>query len=272
MPTWLLGLIVFLVLITVGLLALAIKVLREYERAVHFRLGRFIGIKGPGIFLIIPFADKLAKVDLRILDLDVPKQKIITKDNVSTYVDAIVYMRVLNPEYAILRVEQYYRATSRLAQTTLRDVLGQIELDDLLTKREELSEKIRKILDEATDPWGLKVTNVSLRDVVLPDEMVRAIAKQAEAERERRSRIIMAEGEYQASKRMAEAAELYEEKTAGLRLRELQTLVEIAREGNLIVISPSELGGRVGGVAGLVSAFERQRGGGKKKRKKAEEG
>jgi regulator of protease activity HflC (stomatin/prohibitin superfamily) len=255
MPTWLLGLIAFVIFFVVVYLAFAIKILREYERAVQFRLGRFIGVKGPGIFLIIPLVDKLAKVDLRIMDLDVPKQKVITKDNVSTDVDAVVYMRVLNPEYAILRVEQYYRATSRLAQTTLRDVLGQIELDDLLTQREELSERIRKILDEATDPWGLKVTNVTIRDVMLPDEMVRAIAKQAEAERERRSRIIMAEGEYQASKRMSEAAMLYEEKTAGLRLRELQTLVEIAREGNLVVVTPSQIGGRTGEVAGLVNAL-----------------
>ncbi|MCD6248319.1 MAG: slipin family protein [Hadesarchaea archaeon] len=259
MSDWLLGLLMFLVFIVICLLPYSIKVLREYERAVHFRLGRFIGVKGPGLFLIIPFVDKLTKVDLRVMDIDVPKQRVVTKDNVSTDVDAVVYMRVFNPENAILRVEHYYRATSMLAQTTLRDVLGQVDLDDLLTKREELSEKIRKILDEQTDPWGVKVTNVTIRDVSLPEEMVRAIAKQAEAERERRSRVIMAEGEYQASRRMAEAAKLYEKNPAAMRLRELQTLVEVAREGNMVVISPSELGSTIGGIAGLLSGIEKQR-------------
>lgn len=258
-PDWLLGLIAFLILILIGLLPMAIKILREYERAAHFRLGRFVGVKGPGLFFIVPFVDKLVKVDLRVMDMDVPKQMVVTRDNVSTSVDAVVYMRVFNPEYAILRVAHYYRATSMLAQTTLRDVLGQVNLDDLLTKREELSERIRKILDEQTDPWGVKVTNVTIRDVSLPEDMVRAIAKQAEAERERRSRVIMAEGEYQASRRMAEAAKLYEKKTAAMRLRELQTLVEVAREGNMIVISPSELGSTLGGVAGLVAGLERRR-------------
>jgi regulator of protease activity HflC (stomatin/prohibitin superfamily) len=265
LPDWLLGLIGFLILIIIGLLPLAIKILREYERAAHFRLGRFVGVKGPGLFFIVPFVDRLAKVDLRVLDMDVPKQMVVTRDNVSTSVDAVVYMRVFNPEYAILRVAHYYRATSMLAQTTLRDVLGAVDLDDLLTKREELSEKIRGILDEQTDPWGVKVTNVTIRDVSLPEDMVRAIAKQAEAERERRSRVIMAKGEYQASKQMAEAARLYEKKTAALRLRELQTLVEVAREGNMVVISPSELGSTVGGVAGLVSGLERRRARKKKK-------
>lgn len=252
--------IVSIVFLVALFLLYAIKILREYERAVQFRLGRFVGIKGPGIFFIIPGIDSLSKVDLRVITLDVPKQRIVTKDNVSVNVDAVVYVRVFNPSDAIMKVERYLTATSLLAQTTLRDILGGVELDDLLTKREELGKAMQKSLDEATDPWGMKVTAVTLRDVAIPDEMMRAIAKQAEAERERRSRVIMAEGEAQAAAKMAEAAKLYEKNPAGMRLRELQMLIEVAREKNLIVVSPTQLGTELGEVAGLVSALKREKG------------
>ncbi|MCZ7372479.1 MAG: SPFH domain-containing protein, partial [Candidatus Methanoperedens sp.] len=177
------------------ILALAIKVVREYERVVIFRMGRLLGAKGPGMFLIIPIVDSTVKTDLRIITIDVPKQSIITKDNVTVDVDAVLYYRVLEPVNAVTKVENYMLATSMLAQTTLRDILGQIELDDLLSKREELNKKLQAVLDAATDPWGIKITAVTIRDVSLPESMMRAIAKQAEAERERRSRIILADGE-----------------------------------------------------------------------------
>lgn len=250
--------ILFLVLI---FLASSIKVLREYERGVKFRLGRFVGVKGPGIFFVVPGLEKLAKVDLRTVTLDVPKQRVVTKDNVSVDVDAVVYLRVLDPSLAVLKVEHYITATSLLAQTTVRDVLGQVDLDDLLTKREELNKRLQAILDEATDAWGVKVGAVTIRDVSLPESMLRAIAKQAEAERERRSRIIMAEGEFEAAKRMAEAAKRYERNPSALRLRELQTLTEIAREKNLIVVTPSQLGAGLGEVVGLATGIRKsQRG------------
>ncbi|KXA99893.1 membrane protease subunit, stomatin/prohibitin-like protein [candidate division MSBL1 archaeon SCGC-AAA261O19] len=258
MVSWLLGLIIFIIIVIIVILALAIKILPEYERAVHFRLGRFIGLKGPGIFLIIPFVDRIKRVDLRVLDLDVPQQRVITQDNVSTNVDAVVYMRVFDPEKSILKVEHYYRATSRLAQTTLRDVLGQVELDALLSKREELSERIRKILDEETDAWGVRVTNVAIQNVNLPEEMVRAIASQAEAERNRRARVKLAKGEKEAAEQMAEAARIYGKSDAAMRLRELQTLVEIATEQNLVVVAPSKIGTELGGIAGLTSALQKQ--------------
>jgi len=256
--TWLDGLIIFIVLVVAVFLLLAIRVLREYERAVKFRLGRYVGIKGPGIFLINPILDRLKKVDLRTITLDVPKQRVITRDNVSVNVDAVVYMRVVNPNDAILKVEHYIIATSLLAQTTLRDVLGQRELDELLTKRDELNVGIQKILDEATDAWGIKVSSVTIRDVSLPEEMLRAIAKQAEAERERRSRVIMAQGESEAAKKMAEAARQYRDDPAALRLRELQTLTEIAREKNMIVVSPTQLGTQLGEVLGLASSVQKK--------------
>lgn len=271
MASWLLGLIIFIILVVIILLALAIKILPEYERAVHFRLGRFIGLKGPGIFLIIPFVDRIKRVDLRVLDLDVTKQRVITQDNVSTNVDAVVYMRVFDPERAILKVEHYYRATSRLAQTTLRDVLGQVELDALLSKREELSERIRKILDEETDAWGVRVTNVAIQNVNLPEEMVRAIASQAEAERNRRARVKLAMGEKEAAEQMAEAARIYGKSDAAMRLRELQTLVEIATEQNLVVVAPSKIGTELGGIAGLTSALQKQSERRKSKEEESEE-
>jgi regulator of protease activity HflC (stomatin/prohibitin superfamily) len=235
----------------------AVKIVREYERVVIFRLGRFSGVKGPGIFFIIPIVDRVILLDLRVFTIDVAKQVVITKDNVSVEVDAVIYYRIVDPARAVIQVENYRLATSLLAQTTLRDVLGQIELDDLLSKRDELNRKLQEILDRHTDPWGIKVTAVTLRDVSLPESMRRAIAKQAESEREKRSRIILADGEFQASKTMTDAARLYEEVPAALKLRELQTLVDIAREKTLIVVTPSgEMG--TGSTAGLTAALNRE--------------
>jgi len=244
-------------LIAFIILSQAIKIVREYERVVIFRLGRFSGVKGPGIFFIIPIIDRVMLLDLRVFTIDVAKQVVITKDNVSVEVDAVIYYRVVDPSRAIIQVENYKLATSLLAQTTLRDVLGQIELDDLLSKRDELNKKLQTILDQHTDPWGIKVTAVTLRDVSLPESMRRAIAKQAESEREKRSRIILADGEFQASKTMTDAARLYEEVPAALKLRELQTLVDIAREKTLIVVTPSG-DATTGSMAGLTSALNRE--------------
>ncbi|KAB2948000.1 MAG: stomatin-like protein [Candidatus Methanoperedens nitroreducens] len=237
------------------ILALAIKVIREYERVVIFRMGRLLGAKGPGMFFIIPIVDSIVKTDLRVITIDVPKQSIITRDNVTVDVDAVLYYRVLEPINAVTKVENYMLATSMLAQTTLRDILGQIELDDLLSKREELNKKLQEVLDAATDPWGIKITAVTIRDVSLPESMMRAIAKQAEAERERRSRIILADGESQASLKMIEAAELYQKVPIAMKLRELQTLAEIAREKNLIVVTSGAPGGDISNIAGLTGAF-----------------
>ena len=244
-------------LIVLVILSQAIKIVREYERVVIFRLGRFSGVKGPGIFLIIPIIDRVILLDLRVFTIDVAKQVVITKDNVSVEVDAVIYYRVVDPSRAIIQVENYKMATSLLAQTTLRDVLGQIELDDLLSKRDELNKKLQEILDHHTDPWGIKVTAVTLRDVSLPESMRRAIAKQAESEREKRSRIILADGEFQASKTMTDAARLYEEVPAALKLRELQTLVDIAREKTLIVVTPAGDTG-TGSIVGLTAALNRE--------------
>ena len=245
------------VLVAFLILYQAIKIVREYERVVIFRLGRFSGVKGPGIFFIIPIIDRVILLDLRVFTIDVAKQVVITKDNVSVEVDAVIYYRVTEPEKAVIQVENYKLATSLLAQTTLRDVLGQIELDDLLSKRDELNKKLQEILDRHTDPWGIKVAAVTLRDVSLPESMRRAIAKQAESEREKRSRIILADGEFQASKTMTDAARLYEEVPAALKLRELQTLVDIAREKTLIVVTPSGDAG-TGTMAGLTAALNRE--------------
>ena len=245
------------VLVAFFILFQAVKIVREYERVVIFRLGRFSGVKGPGIFFIIPIIDRVILLDLRVFTIDVAKQVVITKDNVSVEVDAVIYYRVTEPERAVIQVENYRLATSLLAQTTLRDVLGQIELDDLLAKRDELNKKLQEILDRHTDPWGIKVTAVTLREVSLPESMRRAIAKQAESEREKRSRIILADGEFQASKTMTDAARLYEEVPAALKLRELQTLVDIAREKTLIVVTPSGDVG-TGATAGLTAALNRE--------------
>ncbi|RLF40950.1 MAG: slipin family protein [Thermoplasmata archaeon] len=247
--------IILVVIFLLLLLSSAIKIMPEYQRIVVFRLGRLQGIKGPGLVLIIPIIDRYIKIDLRTRVIDVPKQRIITEDNVTVDVDAVVYFRVVDPQKAIVEVQRYDVATSLQAQTTLRDVLGRQNLDDLLSNREELNKNLQEIIDTATDPWGIKVSAVTIRDVSLPESMLRAMAKQAEAERERRSRIIMADGEYQASRKMAEAAKLYEETPMAMRLRELQTLAEIAREGNLIVVP----GGDIGGVAGIASALDKKK-------------
>ncbi|MEM0374766.1 MAG: slipin family protein [Nitrososphaerota archaeon] len=236
---------ILVLIVILALLSSSIKIVKEYERLVVFRLGRLIGFKGPGLTFIIPIIDSPRIIDLRIVSLDVPKQRIVTKDNVTVEVDAVVFMRVEDPQAAVMRVKDYVMASSLLAMTTLRDVIGQVELDELLTKRDELNLRIQKLLDEATEPWGVKITAVAIRDVVLPAEMQRAIAKQAEAERERRSRIIMAEGEYLAAQKMAEAAQAYAANPIALRLRELQTWAEIAREKNLIIVTE---GGAYGGL------------------------
>ncbi len=245
---------IVIILFFLMLLASAIKIMAEYQRIVIFRLGRLFGIKGPGLVFVVPIIDKVIKLDLRTRVIDVPKQRVITKDNVTVDVDAVVYFRVTDPQKAIVEVQRYDVATSLLAQTTLRDVLGQESLDHLLSKREELNKSLQTLIDQGTDPWGIKVSAVTIRDVALPDEMLRAIAKQAEAEREKRARIIIADGEFQASKKMAEAAEFYEGKTAALRLRELQTLAEIAREKNLIIVPA----GDIGTVAGIAKAVNKK--------------
>ncbi|MCK5112053.1 MAG: slipin family protein [Thermoplasmatales archaeon] len=245
---------IVIILFFLMLLASAIKIMAEYQRIVIFRLGRLLGIKGPGLVFIVPIIDRAVKLDLRTRVIDVPKQRVITKDNVTVDVDAVVYFRVTDPQKAIVEVQRYEVATSLLAQTTLRDILGQESLDHLLSKREELNKSLQTIIDQGTDPWGIKVSAVTIRDVALPDEMLRAIAKQAEAEREKRSRIIIAEGEFQASAKMTEAAKLYEKAPMAMRLRELQTLAEIAREKNLIIVP----GGEMGKVAGIAKAVNKK--------------
>lgn len=228
------GIVAIIFIITI---ASSIRIIREYERAVVFRLGRLIGAKGPGLIILIPFIDRAIKVDLRVITLDVPKQKIITLDNVTVDVDAVVYMRVNEPNNAVVKVNDYRLASSLLSQTTLRDLIGQTSFDDILSRREEINKKMQVILDVATDPWGVKVSSVAIRDVSLPENMHRAIAKQAEAEREKRGRIIIAEGELTAAEKMSQAAEYYTKNTAAMRLRELQTWTEIARERNMIVVT-----------------------------------
>lgn len=219
----------------------AIRILREYERGVIFRLGRLIGgngIKGPGLILLIPVIDKMVKVSLRTIVLDVPPQDVITQDNVSIKVNAVVYFRVIEPQKAIVQVENFLSATSQISQTTLRSVLGQSELDDLLSQREKINHKLQQIIDTNTEPWGVKVTNVEVKQIDLPQEMQRAMAKQAEAERERRSKVIAAEGEFQASQRLADAAKILADQPSALTLRYLQTLREIATENNSTTIFP----------------------------------
>ncbi len=243
-----------IVIFLIAVLSSAIKIMPEYQRMVIFRLGRLLGIKGPGLVFIIPIIDKTIRLDLRTRVIDVPKQRIITRDNVTVDVDAVVYYRITDPQKAIVEVQRYDVATSLLSQTVLRDIVGQKNLDELLSQREELNKSLQEILDLGTDPWGIKVTVVTIKDVSLPEEMLRAIAKQAEAEREKRSRIIMAEGELQASAKMTEAAKLYEKTPIALRLRELQTLTEIAREKNLIVVP----GGEIGTMAGIAKAVTKK--------------
>ncbi|HCL00259.1 MAG TPA: hypothetical protein DHW42_09180 [Candidatus Marinimicrobia bacterium] len=230
--------IVTIIILVFFVLSSAIRVLKEYERGVIFRLGRMIGAKGPGLFLIIPFIDKMVKVSLRTVVYDVPVQDIITKDNVSVQVNAVVFFRVMEPTKAIVEVENYFDATSQLAQTTLRSILGQAELDELLSGREKINTELQAILDTHTDPWGIKVSQVEIKHVDLPTEMQRAMAKQAEAERERRAKIINAEGEFQASAKLLKAAEVLTKEPITLQLRYLQTLREVATENNSTIIFP----------------------------------
>ena len=229
---------IVILLFIIFILSSAIRVLREYERGVVFRLGRLMAVRGPGLILLIPVIDKMVKVSLRTVVMDVPPQDIITEDNVSIKVNAVVYFRVLQPQKAIVEVENYLVATSQFSQTTLRSVLGQSELDDLLSQREKINQKLQQIIDTHTEPWGIKVSNVEVKQIDLPQEMQRAMAKQAEAERERRSKVIAAEGEYQASQRLADAARILSEQPSALTLRYLQTLREIATENNSTTIFP----------------------------------
>src|SRR5690349_15211019 len=229
---------IVIVLFILFFLSAAIKILREYERGVVFRLGRLVSVRGPGLILLIPVIDKMVKVSLRTVVMDVPPQDIITEDNVSIKVNAVVYFRVLQPQRAIVEVENYLVATSQLSQTTLRSVLGQSELDDLLSQREKINQRLQQIIDTHTEPWGIKVSNVEVKQIDLPQEMQRAMAKQAEAERERRSKVIAAEGEFQASQRLADAASILSEQPSALTLRYLQTLREIATENNSTTIFP----------------------------------
>ena len=216
----------------------AIRVVREYERGVIFRLGRLIGAKGPGIFLLIPIVDKMLKISLRTITLDVPPQEVITKDNVTTNVNAVLFFRVVDPNAAVVQVENYLEATRQIAMTTLRSVIGAVELDQLLAEREKINIKLQEIVDEQTDPWGIKVKAMEIKDVKIPVDMQRAIARQAEAERERRAKIINAEGELQAATKLSEAAAIIDKNPAALQLRYLQTLVDISAENASTIVFP----------------------------------
>lgn len=230
--------LVVIVVLVIMILSNAIRVLREYERGVIFRLGRMIGVKGPGLILLIPILDRLVKVSLRTIVMDVPPQDVITRDNVSIKVNAVIYFRVMEPGQAIIEVENYLFATSQLSQTTLRSVLGQVELDDLLSEREKINLELQSIIDRSTDPWGIKVISVEVKDVDLPTEMKRAMARQAEAERDRRAKVIAALGEFQASEKLAQAAQIIERHPVAIQLRYLQTLNEVAAENNSTTIFP----------------------------------
>jgi len=216
----------------------AIKILREYERGVIFRLGRLIAAKGPGIIFLIPFVDKMVKVSLRTIAMDVPPQDVITRDNVSVKVNAVIFFRVVDPRQAVVQVEDFLYATSQIAQTTLRSVLGQVELDDLLASRDKINQQLQRIIDEQTDPWGVKVSNVEVKHVDLPQDMQRAMSKQAEAERERRAKVINAEGEFQAAEKLAQAAHVLEGTPIAVQLRFLQTMREVASERNTTTFFP----------------------------------
>jgi regulator of protease activity HflC (stomatin/prohibitin superfamily) len=229
--------------ILIALLALAIRILREYQRGVIFTLGRFTGVKGPGLIILIPFIQQMVRVDLRTIVLDVPTQDVISHDNVSVHVNAVVYFRVIDPEKAIIQVEDFHDATSQLAQTTLRSVLGGHELDEMLAERERLNSDIQEILDKQTDAWGIKISNVEIKHIDLDESMVRAIAKQAEAERERRAKVINAKGELEASKNLLEAANILSQNPQGIQLRYLQTLSDISNDktNTLVFPFPTEL-------------------------------
>jgi len=230
--------IVIAIFAVVIILFMAVKIVPEYERGVLFRLGRLVGQRGPGLFLIIPFVDRMVKVDLRVVTMDVPSQEVITKDNVTVRVNAVVYFRVVTPEDSVVRVLDHIRATSQIAQTTLRNVLGQSELDELLSERDKLNQALQQIIDQHTDPWGVKVSTVEIKEVELAESMRRMMAAQAEAERERRAKIIHAEGELQASEKLAQAGVIIAREPVTLQLRYLQTLTEIASERNSTLIFP----------------------------------
>jgi len=232
-----LGLIVAVVLVLYVLFS-ALKILREYERGVVFRLGRLIGAKGPGIIFLIPFVDKMVKVSLRTIAMDVPPQDVITRDNVSVKVNAVIFFRVIDPRQAVVQVEDFLYATSQIAQTTLRSVLGQVELDELLASRDKINEQLQRIIDEQTDPWGVKVSTVEVKHVDLPQDMQRAMSKQAEAERERRAKVINAEGEAQAAEKLAQAALVLSSTPIAIQLRFLQTMREVASERNTTTFFP----------------------------------
>lgn len=229
--------LIFLVLILLVLTNM-FKILKEYERGVIFRLGRFVGVRGPGLTILIPYLEKMVKVNLRTVVMDVPPQDVISKDNISIKVNAVVYFRVIQPAKAVLEVEDYYYATSQIAQTTLRSVLGQVELDEILSHRDKINKNLQDVIDSQTDPWGIKVSSVEIKHIDLPVEMQRAMAKQAEAERERRAKVIHAEGELQASQKLSEASEIMSANPMTLQLRYLQTLSEIASEKNSTIIFP----------------------------------
>jgi regulator of protease activity HflC (stomatin/prohibitin superfamily) len=230
--------IITVVVLIVMFLAAAIRILNEYERGVIFRLGRIIDTKGPGLIILIPVIDRMVKVDLRIITMDVPPQDVITRDNVSIKVNAVIYFRVMTANQAVVEVENFLYATSQLAQTTLRSVCGQVELDELLSERENINNQLQEILDRSTDPWGIKVSTVEVKHIDLPQEMQRAMAKQAEAERERRAKVISAEGEFQAAQKLYEAGKIMAEQPIALQLRYLQTLVLVAAENNSTTLFP----------------------------------
>jgi regulator of protease activity HflC (stomatin/prohibitin superfamily) len=232
---------VWLILVIVALAAVlpqAIRILREYERGVIFRLGKLLGAKGPGLIILIPIVDKMVKMDLRVVTIDVARQEVMTRDNVPATVDAVVYFRVVDPIAAVVKVENFWKATSLIAQTTLRSVLGQAELDELLSHRDKINQTLQEIIDRQTDPWGIKVTSVEIKDVALPEGMKRAMAKQAEAERERRAKIVNAEGEFQAAEKMVQAAAMISKEPIALQLRFLQTMREISSEHNTTTFLP----------------------------------
>jgi regulator of protease activity HflC (stomatin/prohibitin superfamily) len=233
--------IVILAIVFFSLLSSVVKIAREYERGVIFRLGRLLRAKGPGVILLIPMVDRMIKIDLRVVTLDVPRQEMMTKDNVPVTVDAVVYFRVVNPEDAVVKVENFSKATYLVAQTTLRSVLGQHELDELLSQRDRINQQLQQVIDEQTEPWGIKVMNVEIKDVEIPEDMQRAMARQAEAERERRAKIINSEGEFQAAERLKDAALVIEEHPVALQLRYLQTLIEISGTPSTTVVFPAPI-------------------------------
>jgi regulator of protease activity HflC (stomatin/prohibitin superfamily) len=235
--SWAVPIVILLIII----LPQAVRILREYERGVIFRLGKLLGAKGPGLIFLIPIVDRMVRMDLRVVTIDVPRQEVMTRDNVPVSVDAVLYFRVIDPQAAVVKVENFLKATSLIAQTTLRSVLGQAELDELLAHREKINQTLQEIIDRQTDPWGIKVTAVEVKDVALPDTMKRAMAKQAEAERERRAKIVNAEGEFQAAEKMVQAAARMSEEPMALQLRFLQTMREISSEHNTTTFLPVPL-------------------------------